>query len=312
MEKIQHAIAKAREIREAQLQGKAGAVPTTPAPGGPAGSERVATAPAANTVPTPAATAAPTTAAWAAGTAEATPDLEQRWLALPEIQISDRRLRRSRILTSMGGKDSAEFDMIRTRIVQAQRANGWRTIAITSANPSSGKSTLVLNLAFSFARHPEHRTLIAEVDLRRPSLAKTLGVRQGYNFASVLGGSSAFEDNSFRIGKNLIFSTNEKPSRNSSELLQSEQATSALQTIAERYAPTVTLFDMPPMLVGDDAISFLPKVDAAILVVEAEHTTRKQIDLCEREIADQTNVMGIVLNKCRYIDRDQNYGYDYY
>lgn len=319
MEKIQLAIAKARELREAQLRGDAPSVPTPflsapdevapPARSEAATTETVAPAVSAPVVSAPE-THVPNIATPA--TPVAAPDLAQRWLALPEVQIPVRRLRRNRILTSMGGKESAEFDMIRTRIIQAQKANGWQRIAITSPNPSSGKSTLVLNLAFSFARQPEQRCLIAEVDLRRPSLAKTLGIKQGYNFASVLGGSGSFEDNSFRVGSNLIFSTNEKPTRNSAELLQSDRTTAALDAIHTRYAPTVTLFDMPPMLVGDDAISFLPKVDAAILVVAAEQTTKKQIDLCEREIASHTNVLGIVLNKCRYMDRDQSYGYDYY
>lgn len=310
MEKIQHAIAKARELREAQQQADGAAAATVaPAPAAPSTPvpARFLSAPTE-----PAKPAAPAAQGPAADPAETALSLEQRWIGLPEVQVSARRLRRNRIMTGMGGKDSAEFDMIRTRIIQAQKANGWRRIAITSPNPSSGKSTLVLNLAFSFARQPEQRALIAEVDLRRPSLAKTLGVKQGYNFASVLGGGGAFEDNSFRVGKNLIFSTNEKPSRNSAELLQSDRTDAALQMIDDRYAPTVTIFDMPPMLVGDDAISFLPKVDAAILIVAAEQTTKKQIDLCEREIASQTNVLGIVLNKCRYMDRDRSYGYDYY
>ena len=303
MEKIQDAIAKARRIRDERLQD--GQMPTPPAfisPEAPKrmNPEKAAPPKAASDSSTPA--AEPTSAASAV-------DRDQAWLALPELHVSTRRLRRNRILTSLGGKDSADFDMIRTRIIQAQRANGWKRIAITSPGPSSGKSTLALNLAFSFARQPEQRTLIAEVDLRRPSLAKTLGLKQKYSFASVLGGAGAFEDNCFRIGANLAFSTNDHPTRNPSELLQSEQCDASLAGIEDRYAPTLTIFDMPPMLVGDDAMSFLPKVDAAILVAAAEQTTIKQIDLCEREIAGQTNVLGVVLNKCRYVDRDQSYGY---
>ncbi len=42
----------------------------------------------------------------------------------------------------------------------------------------------------------------------------------------------------------------------------------------------------------------------------AETTTVKQIDTCEREIAQVSSVMGVVLNKCRYAGPD--YGYDYY
>lgn len=297
MEKIQEAIAKARQMREAQMQGQ-------PAP---AATAEPPVAPVAQPAP-----AAPAPAEPLAAPPPLRLDRAQSWSALPELQIAPRRLRRNRILTGQGGKDSADFDMIRTRILQAQRANGWKRIAITSPGPSSGKSTLALNLAFSFARQPEQFTLLAEVDLRRPSIAKTLGIKRGYNFAAVLGGAEAFEDNCFRCGPNLVIAPNDSPARNPAELLQSDRSTRALDDIEARFQPTVTLFDMPPLLAGDDAMGFLPKVDAAILVAAAEQTTLKQIDICERDIASQTNVLGIVLNKCRYMDRDRSYGYDYY
>ena len=59
----------------------------------------------------------------------------------------------------------------------------------------------------------------------------------------------------------------------------------------------------------DDTIAFLPRVDCALLIAAAETTAVKEIDNCEREIAAQTNVMGIVLNKCRYMEADYGYGY---
>lgn len=320
MEKIQQAIAKARQMREAQLREAAaaegdadrGAYEGTygDAAGGDPAIAPVASPPSAPA--TPAARQAekprpPVTPEPAAGL----PGRDRVWAAIPEVTVPARRLRRNRILTGQGGKDSADFDMIRTRILQAQKANGWRRIAITSPEPGSGKSTLALNLAFSLARQPEQHTILAEVDLRRPSLARTLGLKQGYNFAAVLGGAEAFEDNCCRIGQNLILTTNSGPARNPSELLQSDRAAEVLDTIDTRFRPTIMLFDLPPMLAGDDAMAFLSKVDATILVAAAEKTTVKQIDLCERDIASQTNVLGIVLNKCRYMDRDRSYGYDY-
>ena len=64
------------------------------------------------------------------------------------------------------------------------------------------------------------------------------------------------------------------------------------------------------MLTGDDTMAFLARVDCVLLLAAAEQTSIKQIDKCERDIASQTNVMGVILNKCRYMDRDN--AYDYY
>ena len=70
------------------------------------------------------------------------------------------------------------------------------------------------------------------------------------------------------------------------------------------------LFDLPPMLVSDDTMAFVGHVDAVLLIAAAEATTIKEVDSCERELASQTNVMGVVLNKCRYMGPE--YGYSYY
>ena len=53
----------------------------------------------------------------------------------------------------------------------------------------------------------------------------------------------------------------------------------------------------------------LKVVTIALLVAFAEETTPNQIDLCEREIAEHTNVAGVVLNKCRFPVEDDGYGY---
>ena len=61
------------------------------------------------------------------------------------------------------------------------------------------------------------------------------------------------------------------------------------------------------MLSSDDVMAFVPNVDCAILVVAAESTTLREADICERDLAEKTNVLGVVLNKCRYTP--DKYGY---
>ena len=66
------------------------------------------------------------------------------------------------------------------------------------------------------------------------------------------------------------------------------------------------------MLVSDDNIGFLPNTDCAILVNAAESTTMQQLDNCEKELAELTNVLGVVLNKCRFNDGPAAYDGEYY
>jgi BioD-like phosphotransacetylase family protein len=66
------------------------------------------------------------------------------------------------------------------------------------------------------------------------------------------------------------------------------------------------------MLASDDNVGFLGNVDCALLIAAAESTTLSNIDLCEKELAQLTNVLGVVLNKCRYPDDSVGYAYGSY
>ena len=309
MDKIQDAIAKARAARTDPntLAGAAAAATQVQTPTGPVQAIKPPPRPTLDdtTQPSPA-TAAPV--ASAAPVAAPAAEVKAAWEGLKLYSPSPARLRRNRVLTLDGGRDATDFDVLRTRILQQAKANGWRKVAITSPGPGCGKSTLVLNLAFSLARQRDQRTLVAEMDMRRPSLARTLGLKERLNLSEVLSGESAFEDHALRLDSNLMISTNSRPVPRAAELLQSASCARALDDVMARYDPTIALFDMPPMLAGDDTMAFLHQVDCVILLAAAEQSTIPQIDKCEQDIATQTNVMGVVLNKCRYMDRDKSYG----
>jgi len=276
MEKIQNAIAKARAERDSTLK--------TP------GNRRRSAADGF--------TAAP-----------ASGQVSEAWNSLPELKVDKKRMENNRIVSFSGGKEASSIDMMRTRILQQTRANNWRRLAITSGTADCGKSTISLNLAFSLSQQSDFRTILLEMDVRRPSLAGTLGIQEGYNLAAVLAGSARFEDNASRYGKNLIISTNKGPWHNPAELLHSANLPKVLAEIEATYEPDMVIMDMPPMLVSEDMVAFLGHVDCVLLVAAAEATTIKQIDMCERELAAQTNVMGVVLNKCRYMEAEYGYGY---
>ncbi len=56
------------------------------------------------------------------------------------------------------------------------------------------------------------------------------------------------------------------------------------------------IFDMPSILVSDNTRAFLSNVDCAVIIARANNTRYGHFDACEREIAEYTNVLGVVLN----------------
>jgi len=234
------------------------------------------------------------------------------WHQLKEIKISSRAARNNRITTLSNNKHSSPFDLLRSRVLRLMRENEWKTLAITSPNTACGKTTVCANLAISLSRQPDTRVLVIDLDLRRPSLHRILSYRPNHSFHEVLEGKIRAEDQLVRFGDNLAFGLNNKPARNPAELLQSNQTRTKLEQIRATFKPDIVIFDMPPMLVSDDNVGFLPSVDAGLLVSAADSTTVSQLDTCEKELAELTNPIGVVLNKCRYSSEDTGYGNEYY
>jgi Mrp family chromosome partitioning ATPase len=242
----------------------------------------------------------------------APPDaVAEAWRALPTLQIDRKRAERNHLVAHVGGAGAAEIDGIRTRLLQHIGAKDFRKVAIVSPTPGAGKTTLALNLGLSLGRLSDQRTLVADADLRRPQMARVLGITAQHGFDRVLDGTAPLSDNALRVGDRLAFATTQGAVRNSAELLQSRRAGEALDTIQATYAPTVMLFELPPLLSSDDAMAFLGHMDCALIVAAAERNSTKDVDRCERDVASQTTVLGVVLNRCRHMERSDGYS-DYY
>ncbi|TWG96736.1 Mrp family chromosome partitioning ATPase [Mesorhizobium sp. J18] len=230
------------------------------------------------------------------------------WSRLPGRRADPVLAGRKRVVT-VGRSDPSHtaFDILRTKVLQALRQNKWTSIAITSPTPGCGKTIVGLNLAFSLEHQKDCRTVLVDLDLRRPQVAKTLNMSGPRPLESFLRGEKRIERAFERYGDNLAIAANDRPVRFAAELLQSPETVGILKDMARRLRPDVVIFDLPPMLANDDVMAFVPNVDCAILVVAAEATTMNEADLCERELSQKTNVLGIVLNKCRYMP--DKYGY---
>ncbi|MBM7068988.1 tyrosine-protein kinase family protein [Actibacterium sp. 188UL27-1] len=235
------------------------------------------------------------------------PDLTTLWADLEPMDIDKTRLRRRKLLTIDAGHEATPFDMLRTKVLQTLAANDWKRIAITSPSPGSGKTTTSANLAASLSRQSELRIMLMDMDMRRPALSNAFMQRGTKSTSDVLEGRVTFADQALWIGTNLAISMNFNAMRDPSDLFLRQRTSEVLDEIEKTYKPNVMLFDMPPLLVNDDTSAFLKNVDCAMIVVEAGVSTLEQVDMCEKELAEQTNVMGMVLNKCRF--HSDGYGY---
>lgn len=231
------------------------------------------------------------------------------WEALSAFAPDPRHLERRLIRTLHGGAAAKPFDMIRTRLLHQMRSNGWRRVAITSPSSGCGKTMLSVNLALSLARQGDTATMAVELDMRRPAMAGLLGLRAGHQIAEALAGRAAAEACMVRVGSNLALATNHHPVPEAAELLASREAAHVLDRVEAEFAPDVMLFDLPPLMLTDDAMAFMDQIDCVLLLAAAERNTMAEITRCAEDLAGRCNFLGVILNKCRFMGDEERYGY---
>jgi Mrp family chromosome partitioning ATPase len=155
------------------------------------------------------------------------------------------------------------------------------------------------------------RTILIETDLRCPRVATVLDISPPHDVTALLAGEVSVTEQALRVGQNVAICAAQRATYDPTAVLLSRKTHETLARIEDQLAPDLIIFDLPPVLVSDDASAFLKDVDCALIVAKAESTNVSQIDACEREIAEHTNVLGVVLNQCRHAG-DSDHGYYHY
>src|SRR6056297_2239094 len=229
--------------------------------------------------------------------------LAARWQALTTFDIPEKHLIQRRVMTRSARKAATPFDILRTKALLQMRQNGWKRIAITSPMPKSGKSTMACNLALGLGRQNDLRSMLFDLDLRDPSVQNFFETRPPHGISEMLSGAVPFEEQALRYGENVAVSMAQRAEADPTRILLAEETAEKLDEIQAVYEPDVMIFDLPSVLVNDDSRAFLKNADCALIVVRADATHYGQFETCQREVAEHTNLLGVVLNAYRHDKR---------
>lgn len=214
------------------------------------------------------------------------------------VPLRPEHLERHRIVAyNKNSNMSWAFDLLRTQVLQAMEENGWRTLAITSPTPEAGKTVLAINLAMSIAHHTTKTALLVDFDLRRPRVGASLGLPMGKAMNELLAGKAELGEVLVNptLPRFVVLPTRE-PVPLSTEVLSSPKVTGLIGDLRDRYDSRICIFDLPPLLSSDDAITVLPKFDCVLLVVANGQNSKKEIEDCLYHLGN-ANLIGAVLNK---------------
>lgn len=229
------------------------------------------------------------------------------WDKLKPMEPDNTQMLNNRVMTLNAQPDAIPLDVLRTKIWLLMRENGWTRLAITSPKNDCGKTMTACNLAVGFSRQPEVKAIFLDLDLRRPGVADTLVQSPEHDVRDLLTGQVTAEAQMVRLRTNVAISMAKRPVVDPTQLLLSRKTSDCFDALQSEFQPDIMIFDLPPMLVTDDARAVLRHADCALIVAAAERTRISQLDVCERDVSEYTNVLGVVLNNCRHMDSEDDY-----
>ena len=198
---------------------------------------------------------------------------------------------------------------IRTNILFMSPDRPYRTLLITSAGPSEGKTTVASCIAIAMAQ-AGRRVCLLDCDMRRPRLHRVFGVERDIGVTTALLDFRSVDEIAFptEVPNLSVITTGPLPP-NPAEILHSDAFSKLLAALKERFECVV--LDSPPVVPVTDAAVLSTLVDGTILVVRAFHTTKDLARRAGRALRDVGgHQVGTVLNA---VDLDRHeYGYRYY
>lgn len=203
------------------------------------------------------------------------------------------------------------FRKLRTNLLFMDIDNRPRVIVMTSPRPSDGKSTIAANLAAAIAMGGE-RVILIDADLRRPTVASSMGLVDGVGLTDVLVGQAEPAEVLQEVAKhrNLQVMAAGRIPPNPSELLGSKTMHSLIDELS---ASAIVILDAPPLLAVTDAAVLTANADGALVVISAGQTIDKELEISLAELeAVNGRALGVIMNKVPRKGAGAGYYANYY
>ena len=188
------------------------------------------------------------------------------------------------------------YNQLRTNLLYtANDASNCPVYAVTSAEAGDGKSTVISNLAISFAQ-ANKKVLLVDADMRRPAQFQNFKLHKNQNgLSELLSGIEQYDESMLSNPfPNLLVLTSGCIPPNPSELMLS----SKFEALVEQWKKDfdVIFIDLPPVGIVSDPLSVATFVDGYVFVVMANKTDARHLNAAIGTL-EQINakVLGTVL-----------------
>ncbi len=225
------------------------------------------------------------------------------------VEVSQQTFLDNRIISALPQHQYKDaYRMLRTRVLQTMRNNGWTSVAVTGPASGCGKTLTAINLAISLAMEVTHTVLLVDLDLRNPTIHEYFGYQPELGLSDYLTTDIPLYQLLFNPGiERLVVLPGRNVLPNSAEMLRSPRMISLVNELKTRYPDRLVVFDLPPILAADDALAFSPYTDCFLMVAESGGTKKDDLQKAY-DILKNTPLVGTVLNKSAAPSSGYGYG----
>ena len=205
---------------------------------------------------------------------------------------------------------SESYRNLRTNINLSTADKQIKSILITSPGSTEGKTTIVSNLAVTYANMGK-KTLIVDCDLRRSRVHREFGLHRKTGLIQHLVDDQPLDEvikPTEQENLSVITSGGHPP--NPSELLDSDKMRNLMDKLARDFDNII--YDSPPVIPVSDSIILSDNVDFLVLAAMLDNTHKDALDLAVEKLEQvKSNPNGFVINGVR--EKHHKYGkYNYY
>ncbi len=204
---------------------------------------------------------------------------------------------------------SEEFRSIRTNLQFMGIGVGEKVMLITSSVSGEGKTFISVNLAMTFAISGK-KTVVLEMDMRKPKLSKTLENYNPLGISNYLIGMVSIDEvlTQSSINENLYIISSGAIPPNPAELLMTNKLGELISHLRERF--DIVIIDTPPIGLVTDSLIISEHVDASLYIIRQSKTPKNYLStIADIYLNNKMKKLSIVFNG---INRNLgNYGYGY-
>jgi capsular exopolysaccharide synthesis family protein len=227
------------------------------------------------------------------------------------VVVEDPKTSRHPIATRAGTRNirAENYRQLRANLQFANVDEHPRVIAVTSSIPGEGKTTVAINLASTLAE-AGFSVCLADADLRRPTIAKVLGLLSPVGLTSVLIHEIDLSEALQQAGSGLYVLTSGPTPPNPSEVLASSYVRDVIRSLLDKVDYVV--LDTAPLLPVADGSEVSALADGTLLVARHAVTTDQNIKRAVQTLRGvDAKLLGVVYNRVPSRKRSE-YGYTYY